>query len=540
MTSPAVRNSSSRVGAAQQSDRESVRRLADSDAPASSPLLELRGMSKAFGSLKAVDDVSFDVRAGEVHALLGENGAGKSTLMNLLFGLVRPDSGEIRVRGEAVSVHSPADAIGLGFGMVHQHFKLAGGMTVVENISLLLDRRALRPFHARQSARKVRELADEFGLDVDPTARVDELSVGEQQRVEILKLLVCGADVLILDEPTGVLTPPEWEQLRSVLRQLRDEGKGIVFISHKLQEVLDLADRCTVLRRGSIVDTWSRAETDAKAMARAMVGRDVQITRRPRTGAVGEPAVQLRGVQLFDAERQVLHDLDLEVRAGEIHGIAGVDGNGQDELVEVILGIRSVDGGSVEFAQDPDGARAGGRHDLQTYLRSGGAVVPADRHRFGVAQNMSVTTNLALNKVVWGDGARRGLLRRRAIDEWAARTVERFDVRVESVDAPLSSLSGGNQQKVVLAREIERRPRLLVAAQPTRGLDVGAVEAVYDLLYEYVQGGGAVLLISAELDELLTLADRISVMCGGALSAPLAESEFDRERIGLMMAGEKT
>ena len=501
------------------------------------PLLELRGLSKSFGSLRADDGVDYDVRAGEVHALLGENGAGKSTLMNLLFGLVRPDAGDIRVRGRDVGISSPADAIGHGIGMVHQHFKLAGAMTVAENISLLLERRPLRRFHVREYSRRIEQLAADFGIAVDPGARVDELSVGEQQRVEILKLLVCGAEVLILDEPTGVLTPPEWEQLRTVLLQLRAEGKGIVFISHKLQEVMGLADRCTVLRRGSVVGSWDRSAADAAGMARAMVGRDVHIERRNPVGRIGGPVLELHDVHLFDGERPVLDGIDLSVRAGEIHGIAGVDGNGQDELVEVVLGMRPADTGTVRLASLAADPAAGQRYDVRSFLRSGGAVVPADRHRYGVAAGMSVTTNLTLNKVVWGDGASRGVLQRRRLETWAGDAADRFDVRVPSLDLPVSALSGGNQQKVVLAREIGRRPDVLVAAQPTRGLDVGAVQAVYALLADYVAQGGAVLLISAELDELLTLADRISVMTAGRLSESMPAAEFDRGRIGLMMAG---
>jgi simple sugar transport system ATP-binding protein len=503
------------------------------------PLLELRGLSKSFGALQAVDRVDFDVRAGEVHALLGENGAGKSTLMNLLFGLVRPDGGEVRVRGRTVGISSPADAIGQGIGMVHQHFKLAGAMTVAENISMLLERHPLRRFRARENGRRIQRMADDFGIDVDPGARVDELSVGEQQRVEILKLLVCGADVLVLDEPTGVLTPPEWEQLRTVLLQLRAEGKGIVFISHKLQEVLGLADRCTVLRRGAVVGSWNRSEADAAGMARAMVGRDVHIERRVPAGPAGDVALELQGVTLFEGERPTLDGIDLTVRAGEIHGIAGVDGNGQDELVDVVLGIRPADAGSVHLAGLAADPAAGERYDVRSFLRSGGAVVPADRHRYGMAADMSVATNLTLNKVVWGDGAVRGVLQGRRLERWAGEAAGRFDVRVPSLDLPAAALSGGNQQKVVLAREIGRDPDVLVAAQPTRGLDVGAVQAVYAMLGDYVARGGAVLLISAELDELLTLADRISVMTAGRLSEPIPAADFDRGRIGLMMAGER-
>jgi simple sugar transport system ATP-binding protein len=507
--------------------------------PTEAPLLGLHGLSKSFGSLVAVDGVDFDVHAGEVHALLGENGAGKSTLMNLLFGLVRPDVGEIRVRGDSVSITSPADAIGLGIGMVHQHFKLAGAMTVAENISMLLERNPLSRFRARENSRRIERMAADFGIAVDPGARVDELSVGEQQRVEILKLLVCGADVLILDEPTGVLTPPEWEQLRTVLLQLRAEGKGIVFISHKLQEVLGLADRCTVLRKGAVVGTWGRGEADAAGMARAMVGRDVHIERRVPVDRIGGPVLELQGVTVFDGERPALDGVDLTVRAGEIHGIAGVDGNGQDELLEIVLGIRPVDAGSVHLAALAADPSAGERYDARSFLRSGGGVVPADRHRYGVAADLSVATNLALNKVVWGDGATRGVLQGRRLERWAAEAANRFDVRVPSLDLPVAALSGGNQQKVVLAREIGRNPDILVAAQPTRGLDVGAVQAVYGMLAEYVGRGGAVLLISAELDELLSLADRISVMAAGRLSEPIPAADFDRGRIGLMMAGER-
>jgi simple sugar transport system ATP-binding protein len=412
-------------------------------------------------------------------------------------------------------------------------------MTVAENISMLLERRPLRRFRARENSRRIQRMADDFGIAVDPGARVQELSVGEQQRVEILKLLVCGAEVLVLDEPTGVLTPPEWEQLRSVLLQLRAEGKAIVFISHKLQEVLGLADRCTVLRRGAVVRSWARAEADAASMARAMVGRDVQIERRVPTGAVGGVALELRDVTVFAGERPALDGVDLTVRAGEIHGIAGVDGNGQDELVEVVLGMRRVDAGTVQLASLAASPTAGERYDVRSFLRHGGGVVPADRHRYGIAPDMSVATNLVLNKVVWGDGAVRGVLQSRRLEQWAGEAAGRFDVRVPSLDLPVTALSGGNQQKVVLAREIGRHPDVLVAAQPTRGLDVGAVQAVYAMLGDYVARGGAVLLISAELDELLTLADRISVMTGGRLSPSIPAADFDRGRIGLMMAGER-
>ena len=422
--------------------------------------------------------------------------------------------------------------------MVHQHFKLAGAMTVAENISMPLERHPLRRFRARENSRRIERMAADFGIAVDPGARVDELSVGEQQRVEILKLLVCGADVLILDEPTGVLTPPEWEQLRTVLLQLRAEGKGIVFISHKLQEVLGLADRCTVLRKGTVVGSWGRAEADAAGMARAMVGRDVHIERRVPAERLGEPVLELQGVTVFEGERPVLDGVDLDVRAGEIHGIAGVDGNGQDELVEVVLGMRPADAGRMHLAALSADAAAGATYDVRSFLRSGGAVVPADRHRYGVASGMSVATNLTLNKVVWGDGASRGVLQGRRLESWAGDVADRFDVRVPSLDLPVSALSGGNQQKVVLARELGRNPDVLVAAQPTRGLDIGAVQAVYAMLDEYVRRGGAVLLISAELDELLSLADRISVMTAGRLSEPIAATAFDRGRIGLMMAGE--
>lgn len=496
------------------------------------PLLELRSLSKHFGAVRAVDRVSLDVRPGEVHALLGENGAGKSTLMNLLFGLHRPDTGEIRMNGRPLTVHRPSDAIAAGVGMVHQHFKLAPALTVAENVALLADVRLLARTRVRPTAVQLTELSERYGLAVDPHARVSDLSVGEQQRVEILKLLVYGAEVLILDEPTGVLTPPEWEKLREVLLVLRGQGKGIIFISHKMSEVLGLADRCTVMRRGEVVGTWDRAHVDGPQLAAAMVGRDVEPVVRESTGGDADrPVLSIREVTVGGGGRPALDAVSLEVRAGEIHGIAGVDGNGQDELVELVLGRLSPSAGEVTL---------GGRRctAVRHFLDAGGAVVPADRHRFAAATQLSISDNLNVHRIVQRTGTRYGLVTRRSNERWADGLVQRFDIRLPGLRAPMTSLSGGNQQKVVLARELDREPALLVAAQPTRGLDVGAVGAVYRALDEYVARGGSVLLISAELDELLTLADRISVLSHGHLSAPLDRPDFDRTAIGLLMAGE--
>lgn len=496
------------------------------------PLLELRSLSKRFGRVQAVNGVSLDVRPGEVHALLGENGAGKSTLMNLLFGLHRPDEGEIRINGRPVAVHRPSDAISVGVGMVHQHFKLAPALTVAENVALLAGVRLLSRARVRQTAARLAELSEQYGLAVDPQARVANLSVGEQQRVEILKLLVHGADVLILDEPTGVLTPPEWEKLREVLLALRGQGKGIIFISHKMSEVLGLADRCTVMRRGEVVGTWDREHVDGPQLASAMVGRDVEPVVRDATGGDIERVVlSVRDVTVAGRGRPALHDVSLDVRAGEIHGIAGVDGNGQDELIDLILGRLSPSSGEVVLC----GQRCS---SVPQFLSIGGAVVPADRHRFAAATALSIADNLNVHRIVERTGTRYGIVSRRSNERWADGLVRRFDIRIPGLRAPMSSLSGGNQQKTVLARELDREPAILIAAQPTRGLDVGAVSAVYRALDEYVARGGAVLLISAELDELLTLCDRISVLSHGRLCDPLERSEFDRTVIGLRMAGE--
>jgi ABC-type uncharacterized transport system ATPase subunit len=480
--------------------------------------LELRGVTKRFGPVVANDRVDLDVRRGEVHALLGENGAGKSTLMNVLYGLQRPDEGEFRLRGEPVDIRSPRQAIGLGIGMVHQHFMLIPVMTVAENIVLAGEPRKGPLIDIKEAERRVRELSDRFGLRVDPTAVVEELSVGEQQRVEILRALYRKVDVLILDEPTAVLTAQETGELFTVLRALRDEGVSIVFISHKLKEVTDIADRVTVLRRGKKVQTVETKDVTEADLARLMVGREVLFRLEKHPARPGPPLLEISDLEVDDDRGlPAVRDLSLKVHAGEIVGIAGVDGNGQSELVEAITGLRH--------------ARAG-------TMRAVGVVghIAEDRHRRGLILDFTLAENMSLRSYREEPIARYGLISPRRMKEHAAPLLESYDVRGGGTDALASSLSGGNQQKVVLAREIEQEPSVLVAAQPTRGLDVGAIEFVHQRLLDQREAGRGVLLVSFELEEILSLADRILVLYEGRIVGEFTPGATEEE-LGVAMLG---
>jgi ABC-type uncharacterized transport system ATPase subunit len=495
--------------------------------------LELRGITKRFPGIVANDRIDFDLRPGEVHALLGENGAGKSTLMNVLYGLYRPDEGEIRIRGDAVSISSPKDAINLGIGMVHQHFMLIPVMTVAENIVLGTEpRREGALLDLRSAEARVRELSEQYGLAVDPRSRIQNISVGTQQRVEILKALYRGAEILILDEPTAVLTPQEATELFRVLRSLTEQGMSIIFISHKLKEVLSIADRVTVLRRGKKVETSPRADATEESLARLMVGRDVLLRVGKEPADPGEPLLHVDGlVVLDDRGLEAVRGVSFEVRAGEIVGIAGVDGNGQTELIDAITGLRRPARGKIRIG-DRDMTAA----DARDVLDEGVGHIPEDRQARGLVLEFTLAENIGLEDYRHAPGSRWGWLFPARLVERARRLLREFDVRGGGPSTRASALSGGNQQKVVIAREVGRDPRVLVAAQPTRGLDVGAIEYVHRRLVDVRDAGKAVLLISLELDEILSLSDRILVLYEGGIAGEYEAGASENE-LGVAMTG---
>jgi simple sugar transport system ATP-binding protein len=495
--------------------------------------LELEGITKRFGPLVANDGIDLMVEPGEVHCLLGENGAGKSTLMNVLFGLLQADGGEIRIDGKAVHFADSGDAIRQGIGMVHQHFMLVPVFSVAENVVLGFEPTRPFGFLDRQAARAdIRRLSSEFGLEVDPDAIVENLPVGLQQRVEILKALLRDVSLLILDEPTAVLTPQETEGLFTIIRSLAESGRSILFITHKLKEVLAVADRITVVRQGKVIGTTTPAESDEEDLATMMVGRNVDLVVHKDEANPGDPVLELAGLTLAD-ERGVttVDHVDLTVRAGEVVALAGVQGNGQTELAEALLGLRAVHDGSVHL----DGKNLT-KATPREALRAGIAYIPEDRQLEGLVLDMSIADNLVLDMHNLAPYARHGARDLKEVEESGERKLSEFDIRARSVETPVGTLSGGNQQKVVVARELSRPIRLLVAAQPTRGLDVGSIEYVHRRIVEERDRGTAVLLISSELDEILALGDRVAVICQGRIVGIVPPSA-GREKIGLLMAG---
>jgi len=511
--------------------------MADTPAPGEKPMtapaLEMRGITKRYPGVVANDAIDLSIRPGEIHALLGENGAGKSTLMNILYGLARPDQGEILLDGSPVTIASPSDAIARGISMVHQHFMLVPVLTVAENILLGAETMANAVFLDRaEAARRIVELGNRFGFDIDPDEKVGRLSVGWQQRVEILKALYREARVLVLDEPTAVLTPQETKEIFAVLRRLRDEGHSIIFISHKLYEVLDIADRITVIRRGAVVGERIPAETDEDDLAELMVGREVQLSVDRGTSHPGEIALTVANLVVKDDRgREVVHDVSFEVRSGEIFGIAGVAGNGQAELVDAITGLRQPSGGRITL-EERDITHA----DPRELHESGVGFVPADRQRYGMVTSFPLTDNIVLNDYFSAPFARGPVRDEGAVLRHAEAVIERFDIRTPSPTSLAGTLSGGNQQKLVVGREFDRDLRLLVLDQPTRGLDVGSVEFIHRQSIAKRDAGTAVLLVSAELDEVLELSDRIGVMYRGRLVTVLDGRTADREAVGLLMA----
>jgi general nucleoside transport system ATP-binding protein len=496
------------------------------------PALELRGITKRFGPVVANDGIDFDLRPGEVHALLGENGAGKSTLMSILYGLYSPTEGEIRVNGEQVEVDSPSRAIDLGIGMVHQHFMLVPVMTVTENIVLGEEPTRGVLLDVREGARKVKELSDRYGLAVDPDAVIEQVSVGMQQRVEILKTLYRDARILILDEPTAVLTAQESHELFEVLRALKKDGVSIVFISHKLNEVLEISDRVTVLRRGKRIDTVPTEGATEASLARLMVGRDVLLRVEKETAKLGEPVLEVEDLRVRDARGlEAVKGVSLEVRGGEVVAIAGVDGNGQLELVQAIAGVVVPESGRVSI----EGRDVTGR-GVRATTEAGVAHIPEDRHLCGLVLDFTLAENLALREYREPPISNHGLLSVGQMNDRARALLKEYDVRGGEPNTLASALSGGNQQKVAVAREVASNPKLLIAHQPTRGLDVGAIEFVHGRLLVERDEGRGILLVSLEFEEIRALADRILVIYEGQIVGEFPP-DVSEEELGIAMTG---
>ena len=497
--------------------------------------LEIRGLTKRFGSFVANDDISLTIEPGEIHCILGENGAGKSTLMNMLYGLLEPTAGEILLDGKRVDFATPGDAIQAGIGMVHQHFMLVPVFTVAENVMLGREQtRGLGLLDRGKAAALVRELSSRYGLHVDPEAMVEDLPVGVQQRVEIIKALANEAQVLILDEPTAVLTPQEIDELMEIMRSLKAQGTSIVFITHKLREVKEIGDRITVIRRGKVVGTTEPSTTESE-LAEMMVGRAVKLEVEKDPGQAGEPVLEVRNMTVIDARgHTVVDDVSFEARAGEVLGIAGVQGNGQTELIKALFGLIKPDAGQILL----DG-REITRQGPRATLEQGIGYIPEDRSHDGYVGGFTVRENLVLDLYTHDDFSHGLALKLDAIAENARTRIEEFDIRTEGMDSLVSSLSGGNQQKVVLAREFSRPLKALIASQPTRGVDVGSIEFIHKRIIEERDRGTAVVIVSTELDEIYALSDRIAVMYAGRIVGTVGP-DTPREEIGLMMAGAST
>jgi ABC-type uncharacterized transport system ATPase subunit len=496
-------------------------------------VLEAKGITKQFPGVLANDNVNFDLRKGEIHALLGENGAGKSTLMNLIYGLHRPDKGDVLVNGKIATIDSPNDSIALGIGMVHQHFMLIPVFTVAENVMLGDETVKHGSLDRKTVAAKINEISKQYGLDVDPNAMVGTLPVGLQQRVEIVKTLYRNAEIMILDEPTAVLTPQEAEDLFRIMRDLTARGVSIIFITHKLKEVLAVADRITVMRAGRVINTVIPSETDSAQLANMMVGRQVILTVDKKDHEATEEVLKVEGITARDQrDLETVHSVSFSVRGGEVLGIAGVQGNGQTELSEALTGLRHPTGGKV-FISGHDVTGKSPRAITETGL----AHIPEDRQRHGLVLSYSVADNMALCDYYQMPFSQHGVLQPKALDENARRLIKAFDVRTPSPFVNAGKLSGGNQQKVIVARELSRSVKLVIANQPTRGLDVGSIEYIHSEIIKMRDRGVAVLLISAELDEIMALSDRIAVMYRGQIVAIVETKKTTREQLGLWMAG---
>lgn len=496
-------------------------------------VIEMLGIRKEFPGIVANDNINLQVKKGEIHALLGENGAGKSTLMNVLFGLYQPEKGEIRVNGKKVNITNPNIANDLGIGMVHQHFMLVNNFSVTENIILGNEPVKTGKINLKDAEKQVKEISEKYGLAVNPSAKISDISVGMQQRVEILKTLYRGAEILIFDEPTAVLTPQEIKELIGIMKTLIKEGKSIILITHKLKEIMEVCDRVTVIRKGEGIGTVNVAETNPNELAALMVGREVLFTTQKTEAVPAEEVLKIQDLTVKDSRNvTVIDSLNLSVKAGEIVGIAGVDGNGQSELIEAITGLMNSESGSILL----NGKDIRNQRPRQI-TEAGVGHIPQDRHKHGLVLDFPVGENMVLQTYYQKPYSKKGVLNFKAIYDKAEKLIKEFDVRTPSSSTNARSLSGGNQQKAIIGREVDRDPDLLIAAQPTRGLDVGAIEFIHRRLIEQRDKGKAVLLISFELEEIMNVSDRIAVIYEGKIVAIVSPKETTEQELGLLMAG---
>ncbi|MGG2086762.1 ABC transporter ATP-binding protein [Priestia aryabhattai] len=496
-------------------------------------VIEMLDIRKEFPGIVANDNITLQVKKGEIHALLGENGAGKSTLMNVLFGLYQPEKGQIRVNGQEVKITDPNVANDLGIGMVHQHFMLVQNFTVTENIILGNEPTRTGKINIKKAARDIQELSNQYGLSVDPYAKIQDISVGMQQRVEILKTLYRGADILIFDEPTAALTPQEITELIQIMKKLIQEGKSIILITHKLKEIMSVCDRCTIIRKGVGVGTVNVKETNPDELAALMVGREVHFKTEKKTATPKEAVLTIKELVVEDSRGvEAVSSLNLSVRAGEIVGIAGVDGNGQTELIEAITGLRKIKSGSITLKNQELSALS-----TRKITESGVGHIPQDRHKHGLVLDYTIGENIGLQTYYQKPMSKSGILNYKELYKKAKELIAEYDVRTPSEYTQARSLSGGNQQKAIIAREVDRSPELLIAAQPTRGLDVGAIEFIHKKLIEERDKGRAVLLVSLELDEVMNLSDRIAVIYEGEIVDIVDPKKTNEQELGLLMAG---
>jgi general nucleoside transport system ATP-binding protein len=497
-------------------------------------IVEMQGITKSFPGVLANDNIDLSVIKGEIHALLGENGAGKSTLVGILFGIFQADSGTITLKGKKVHITNPNIANDLGIGMVHQHFKLVHNFTITENIILGIEPKKGLVVDIKAAEKKIRELSERYGLNVDPYAKIEDISVGMQQRVEILKMLYRNAELLIFDEPTSVLTPQEIQELIKIMRNLISEGKSIILITHKLKEIKAVADRCTVIRRGKVIGTVEVDSASEEQMAEMMVGREVSFKVEKQDREPGDVILKIENLSVLNNRKVMgLKNVSFEVRSGEITGVAGVDNNGQGELVEAITGLRRAESGKV-LLKGKDITNT----TVRSRIRSGISHIPEDRQKRGLVLDYTIEDNMILEVYDRQPFSRNGLLNRSAIHDYAEEIMDDFDVRTgQGPEAIARTLSGGNQQKAIVGREIEMDPEILIAVQPTRGLDVGSIEYIHKRLVEQRDSGKAVLLVSLELDEILNVSDRIVVLSNGELIGIVNSDETDENEVGLMMTG---
>ncbi|MBN8234509.1 ABC transporter ATP-binding protein [Halobacillus kuroshimensis] len=496
-------------------------------------VIEMLKIRKEFPGIVANDDITLRVQKGEIHALLGENGAGKSTLMNVLFGLYQPEQGEIKVRGAQVKITDPNTANAHGIGMVHQHFMLVDTFTVTENIILGSEPKKGGTVDIKKAEKQVAELSEQYGLNVDPSAKIRDISVGMQQRVEILKTLYRGADILIFDEPTAVLTPQEIKELIEIMNNLVKEGKSIILITHKLKEIMEVCDRCTVIRKGRGIGTVDVSETTPDQLAALMVGRDVSFSTEKTAAQPNEVYLSIKDLHVKDGRGvDMVKGLNLDVRSGEIVGIAGVDGNGQSELIEAVTGLRKSESGTIHLHE-----KVISNLTPRKVTQSGVSHIPQDRHKFGLVLDFPIGENMVLQTYYDEPFSKKGVMNFKNIYEKASDLIQEYDVRTPDAYTKARALSGGNQQKAIIGREVDRSPDLIIAAQPTRGLDVGAIEFIHKKLIEERDKGRAILLLSFELDEIMNVSDRIAVMFDGSIIREVAPEDTNEQELGLLMAG---